>query len=408
MTSATSPDSSKFAHDGWKTVSLREGLRRTSPSIGSTTTDTSIGPASRNRVSRRPSLFFRWRRATRPRPSGPRRSRGVQQLVRARPGGREVRIGVANTCRAGHAVGVRNGTVRSRSSSERWTSDPATNNHGLSARTALAIMMVGARPIFADIDAERDDPIRRPSRARDHAAHPRFRSICGQAADVTAIRRTLPPASSRHYGRRCQAHLATGNRPVGRWHRRRIRLLPTKILSARRRRRRRDQRPSRGAVAHPGNGGQRDQYHHQEPGVNSRLDELQAAVLSARLPLLPGWTKRRRALAASYRTALAAASIGVPKEMDAGHVYHLFVIRVEASAGRDRRGDMQRHLAARGIETLVHYPVPIPRQPALAAAKPDDCPRASAACAEVLSLPLHPALTAPEVDRIATAVAEFS
>jgi len=149
------------------------------------------------------------------------------------------------------------------------------------------------------------------------------------------------------------------------------------------------------------NGGQTDRYHHREPGVNSRLDELQAAVLRARLPRLPEWTARRRALAARYRSRLAESPIDVLPEMDAGHVYHLFVIRTAA------RRDLQAHLAARGIETLIHYPVSIPRQPALAAVDPADCPVAARACDEILSLPLRPALHDDEVDAVAAAVRVF-
>ncbi len=77
-------------------------------------------------------------------------------------------------------------------------------------------------------------------------------------------------------------------------------------------------------------------------------------------------------------------------------------------AGRDRRDDLQRHLAANGIETLVHYPVTIPRQPALAGTHPADCPRAAAVCDEVLSLPLHPHLGDHELARIAAAIGDFS
>jgi hypothetical protein len=120
--------------------------------------------------------------------------------------------------------------------------------------------------------------------------------------------------------------------------------------------------------------------------VNSRLDEIQAAVLRARLPHLKAWTTRRRKLAAQYRAGLGGTSIAVPPECDARHVYHLFVVRVP---DRDR---LQGQLAADGIETLVHYPTPIPRQQAFATTAPADCPIAARACAEVLSLPLHPGL----------------
>jgi dTDP-4-amino-4,6-dideoxygalactose transaminase len=149
------------------------------------------------------------------------------------------------------------------------------------------------------------------------------------------------------------------------------------------------------------NGGQSDRYHHQEPGINSRLDDMQAAVLRARLRWLPAWTDRRRALAARYRARLEGSVVDCVPERDSGHVYHLFVVR---SAERDA---LQAHLAARGIETLIHYPISIPRQPALAGQRPDDCPVAARLCGAILSLPLHPALRDDEVDEIAAAVHAF-
>jgi dTDP-4-amino-4,6-dideoxygalactose transaminase len=150
------------------------------------------------------------------------------------------------------------------------------------------------------------------------------------------------------------------------------------------------------------NGGQTNRYHHAEPGLNSRLDEMQAAILRARLPFLPAWTATRRALAARYRSGLATAPVTVPPEFDAGHVYHLFVIRSTV------RARLQAHLAEHGIETLVHYPVPIPRQPALAAQEPADCPEGNRACDEVLSLPLHPGLQTADVDVVVASVCAFN
>jgi dTDP-4-amino-4,6-dideoxygalactose transaminase len=149
------------------------------------------------------------------------------------------------------------------------------------------------------------------------------------------------------------------------------------------------------------NGGQTDRYHHLEPGINSRLDEMQAAILRARLPRLRAWTDRRRALAARYRERLAGASVGVPAECDRGHVYHLFVVR------HDRRDELQRQLLGRGVETLIHYPVPIGHQPALAAFEPAECAVATQTCDAILSLPLHPALRDDEVDEVAAAVHAF-
>jgi dTDP-4-amino-4,6-dideoxygalactose transaminase len=86
---------------------------------------------------------------------------------------------------------------------------------------------------------------------------------------------------------------------------------------------------------------------------------------------------------------------------DSGHVYHLFVVR---SSERDA---LQAHLRASGVETLIHYPVPLPRQPAFAQVKRDDCPVAARAAQEILSLPLHPRLTDTDVERVSSAVEAF-
>jgi dTDP-4-amino-4,6-dideoxygalactose transaminase len=150
------------------------------------------------------------------------------------------------------------------------------------------------------------------------------------------------------------------------------------------------------------NGGQSDRYHHTELGINSRLDELQAAILRARLPWLRRRTDQRRALAIRYRSRLTGAPVRVPLEVDPGHVYHLFPVRTAS------RSPLQAHLRSAGIETLVHYPVPIPRQPAFATAAPAGWPTAEAAANQVLSLPLHPALSMAEVDSVAAAIRAFA
>jgi dTDP-3-amino-3,4,6-trideoxy-alpha-D-glucose transaminase len=200
----------------------------------------------------------------------------------------------------------------------------------------------------------------------------------------------------------CQAHLATyGGRPVGSFSTAAaFSFYPTKNLGA---------LGDGGAITTNDaelaarlkrlrNGGQTDRYHHGEPGMNSRLDEMQAAILSARLSFLPGWTARRRELAAVYRRGLAGAGVTVPPELDAGHVYHLFPV-----LSRDRDG-LKKRLADAGIETLIHYPVPIPRQPALASELPADCPIADRVCAEVLSLPMYPSMPEAHAVEVARAV----
>ena len=276
------------------------------------------------------------------------------------------------------------------------------------AYSALAIMIAGARPVFADIDPER---LTIAPAAIEAAIGPRTRAILpvhlyGQPAEIAAIAAIAARHRLALIEDCCQAHLATANgRPVGTFGAAgAFSFYPTKNLGA---------LGDGGAIVtnDPNlaarlkrlrNGGQTDRYHHHEPGCNSRLDEMQAAVLRSRLPRLANWTERRRALAARYRAALAPASsdgmIVVPREFDPGHVYHLFVVR------SSRRNALQAQLAAQGIETLIHYPVAIPRQPALAAAQPADCPIAARACDEVLSLPLHPALRDQDVDAVAAAL----
>jgi dTDP-4-amino-4,6-dideoxygalactose transaminase len=275
------------------------------------------------------------------------------------------------------------------------------------AYSALAIMMAGARPVFADVDPARATID--PERIADLVG-PRTRAILpvhlyGQPADMAAIERVAARHNLAIVEDCCQAHVASsGGRPVGTIGvAGAFSFYPTKNLGA---------LGDGGAIVTNDqaladrvkrlrNGGQTDRYHHVEPGINSRLDDMQAAILRARLPRLRGWTDRRRALAARYRSRLAGAPVALLPERDAGHVYHLFVVR---TAERDA---LQAHLTARGVETLIHYPVPIPRQPALAGQTPAECPVAARLCGEILSLPLHPALRDDEVDEIAAAVHAF-
>lgn len=273
------------------------------------------------------------------------------------------------------------------------------------AYSALAIMMVGARPVFADIDPQRltIDPAAAAAAVTSKTAAILPVHLYGQAADMHAIMEV----ASRHnlvvVEDCCQSHLATcGGQPVGSFGAAAAySFYPTKNLGA---------LGDGGALtardaavaAHAKrlrNGGQTDRYHHGEFGVNSRLDEMQAGILRARLPYLPAWTERRRVLAREYRDALKGVrAIAVPPESDAGHVYHLFPV---LSAERDR---VRQHLSAAGIETLIHYPVPIPRQPALASVDPAQCPVADRVCGEVFSLPLYPSLPAGAVEHVALAL----
>jgi dTDP-4-amino-4,6-dideoxygalactose transaminase len=275
------------------------------------------------------------------------------------------------------------------------------------AYSALAVMMAGARPVFADIDTAR---LTMNPAAVEAAITPRTRALLpvhlyGQPADLDSLAAIAARHALALVEDAAQAHLATaGGRPVGTIGvAGAFSFYPTKNLGA---------LGDGGAVITGDgalaarirrlrNGGQTSRYHHQEPGANSRLDELQAAVLRARLPFLAAWTARRRALAAEYRRLLPDADLVIPPEFDPGHVYHLFPV---LSARRDA---FQAHLASHGVETLIHYPVPIPRQPALAGAAPAACPVADRVCAEVMSLPLYPALRPEDIAAVAAAASAF-
>ena len=275
------------------------------------------------------------------------------------------------------------------------------------AFSALAIVMAGATPVFADIDPDRltIDPA-----AVAAALTPRTAAIMpvhlyGQPADMTALAALARRHNLAILEDACQAHLARcDGQPVGSFSAAAaFSFYPTKNLGA---------LGDGGAVTTNDaalasklrrlrNGGQGDKYQHLEFGVNSRLDDLQAAILRARLAMLPAWTARRRALAAAYRVALADAPVTVPPECDPGHVYHLFTVLAP------HRDACQAHLAERGIGTLVHYPIPLPLQPALARYAQADCSVATRVARVVCSLPLHHGLSDADQALVIEAVRSF-
>jgi dTDP-4-amino-4,6-dideoxygalactose transaminase len=147
------------------------------------------------------------------------------------------------------------------------------------------------------------------------------------------------------------------------------------------------------------------QYHHDEIGTNSRLDTVQAAVLLVKLDHLDAWTAARRERAAYYDAALRSRSgVSTPTVDGANeHVYHQYTIRA------DRRDDLKRVLAERGVGSAVYYPVALHRQPCFAALgyRAGAFPEAERATREVLSLPVYPELTRAQQDEIVAAIAEF-
>lgn len=149
--------------------------------------------------------------------------------------------------------------------------------------------------------------------------------------------------------------------------------------------------------------GSEKKYDHQVLGCNSRLDEIQAAVLSAKLRHLDRWNQERRAIAARYDELLPASFVQRPAVPSwAEPVWHLYVIR---SPHRDA---LQSHLQSHGIQTVIHYPVPPHKQACYASQMPGAShPLSERLSKEILSLPMYPGLTEAEQRRIAEVVASF-
>ncbi len=156
--------------------------------------------------------------------------------------------------------------------------------------------------------------------------------------------------------------------------------------------------------------GERQRYHHQLVGFNSRLDSLQAASLNVKLPHLDRWTTRRAANAARYHELFERAGlheqIQLPTEAPHGrHVWNQYVIRVPGG----RRDALREHLSARKIGTQIYYPVPLHLQECFTSLGigPGSLPETERAAKETLALPIFPELTAEEQHAVVTAIASF-
>jgi dTDP-3-amino-3,4,6-trideoxy-alpha-D-glucose transaminase len=273
--------------------------------------------------------------------------------------------------------------------------------------TWLSVSATGATPVGADVDAGTGNLDPEAARA---AIGPRTRAIVavhlfGQPADMTA----LGAVAARHglllLEDAAQAHGARwAGAPAGSiGHAAAFSFYPGKNLGALG-----DggavvtcDRSTGEAVRLLRNYGSPRKYVHEVAGVNSRLDELQAAFLSAKLPALERWNARRAAIAAAYRDALSDVEHVqlAALRAEATPSWHLFAVR---SPWRDA---LAAHLHAHGIETLVHYPTP-PHRTAVYA--DGSCfPQAEAWAAEELSLPIGPHLADGDVERVIEAVAAF-
>jgi dTDP-4-amino-4,6-dideoxygalactose transaminase len=320
---------------------------------------------------------------------------------------------LAQALGARHAVAVGNGTdaihlaLRARGVGP---GDEVVTTSISAAFSALAILQAGARPVFVDVDPGtlNIDPA-----ATARAVTPRTRALLpvhlyGHPADMDPLL-----ALAREHGLAlvedaCQAHGALyRGRPVGTLEGERglgaLSFYPNKNLGA---------LGDGGAILvndaetaarlrQLRNGGQRDRYHHESFGVNTRLDELQAALLRVGLAHLAAWNERRRALAAFYTRELAESGVEPLLEQPyARSVAHLYVVR------HPRRDALAAALKRRGIGTLIHFPIPLHLQPAFAAlgGKRGDLPVVERAASEILSLPLYPELTDAAAARVASEV----
>jgi dTDP-4-amino-4,6-dideoxygalactose transaminase len=148
---------------------------------------------------------------------------------------------------------------------------------------------------------------------------------------------------------------------------------------------------------------------HDHFGINSRLDELQARILTdALLPRLAGWHERRAAVARAYGQGIANPALALPPFVHPGSVWHLYPVLVQ----QGERAALQAHLTAHGVQSGVHYPRLIPDQEALRAYGKFEIwgslSRARAFAAQEVSLPIHPYLTAAEIDTVVAACNSWS
>jgi len=277
--------------------------------------------------------------------------------------------------------------------------------------TGLAIINAGAVPVYADIDAETytlaPDMLERVLTARTRAIVPVH--LYGQMANMEAI----SDFSARHdlviIEDAAQAHGARlGGKRAGAWgHAAAFSFYPTKNLGA---------YGDAGAVTSIDarliervrelrQGGHAPGLKGRVAGLNSRLDEVQAAALRIKLKYLDGWNRRRRALADMYQRLLLRSDRGlVLPAIRAGsdsHVNHLYVVRCRE---RDR---LRAHLAERGIETLIHYPLLLHQQPLFRRNGQPELPVAEAMAHQILSLPLYPQLRDEELYMVTEAIHDF-
>ncbi|MBB3212978.1 dTDP-4-amino-4,6-dideoxygalactose transaminase [Herbaspirillum sp. Sphag1AN] len=277
--------------------------------------------------------------------------------------------------------------------------------------TVLAILRAGAVPVLADIEADTGllsiESVRRCISARTKAVV--LVHLYGQVRNMDAWTALCKERDIVLIEDCAQAHLASwGGRMAGAFGRAgAYSFYPTKNLGA----------PGDGGMlvtqdealakksARLRNYGQSVRYHHPELGMNSRLDEIQAAMLGARLKWLREFTQRRREIADAYRVGIRqplVTLLSAPQE-PAAHAFHLFVVICEA------REQLQKHLQSCGIQALIHYPIPVHQQSPCSelARDPEGLRHTERHANTCLSLPCHPQMSVDDVEAVIAAVNSF-
>lgn len=317
----------------------------------------------------------------------------------------------ASFCGVEHCVAVNSGTaaisllLRAHGIGDGDEVITVTNSFFASAE---AISNIGATPIL--VDCTEDSALLDPA-LLEAAITPKTRAILpvhlyGQCADMDAITRIAKTHHLLVFEDACQAHGATyqdrmaGNLADGAA----FSFYPGKNLGA----------YGEGGAVTTNNPeiartirmlrehGSEQRYHHTLVGWNERMDGLQGAVLGAKLPHLSSWNAARRAHAQSYRKLLPDSVQCITEHSSGNSVYHLFVIRTE------KRDALQAYLLERGIQTGIHYPIPIHLQAAYEGKwQRGAFPIAERLAGEILSLPMYPELTEAQIQEVCDAASSF-
>jgi dTDP-4-amino-4,6-dideoxygalactose transaminase len=315
----------------------------------------------------------------------------------------------ATYCQAAHCVGVASGTAAlelSLAGLGIGRGDEVIVPANTFVATATAVVAVGATPVFIDVDPS---TLLMTAAGVEAALTPRTAAVIpvhlyGQPVDMDAINQAASAAGIAVIEDAAQAHGARWKgKPVGTFgHVGCFSFYPGKNLGA---------FGDAGAVVTQdfalaarirsiGNYGRRGSpYRHEVVGTNSRLDALQAAILSVKLRRLDAWNDGRRRAAARYEAVLADLPVRMNHNAPGAYnTYHLAVVRTP------RRDELRHHLASEGISTGIHYPIPCHLQPAFASENGPSLPVAERAADEVLSLPMYPHLGDAEISVVVEAI----